>query len=156
MRNTAKILMILLFANCLNAQSINPIEPEVKYQKSIHYTKKDNSGSITITQYIVDEDKLLLVEEIFNNEGEILKELTFRISKLSNCSNGEDLYYQKKIVGQSYLCMNKKKYILIYSFGDKIYEVSALYEETVNKFTKFMLPLSCQLHKSNKCISMFY
>lgn len=139
------------------SQSDEVIKPRIKLETTYIFTKKkDQKGSIVVSEYKVNGKWLRLIEEVFTNEQEIPKTLESRLKKLQQCSGATELFYKKKRAGQSYLCSWETNRILIYSFGDKIYEILSDSDKTIEEFTKQVLPLSCHLHGSKGCISMFY
>ena len=116
----------------------------------------DGMGTAMISEYLVADRELRLTELRLKDTLAADRMLRSRLISLGPCTFLKKLYYDEEEVGLLHECTKSKSYTQIYSYGEKFYEISSELDSTVKLFTKGISPISCHLHGSKECISMYY
>ena len=148
-------LILLFLCSTSHGQQDASSSTELKLLRT-ELKQLDKKSYNMVSEYVVNGTKLRLVDQLVPNSGERTGMVRSRLTELQDCSNATPLYFRKKQVGSSRYCSDGNLRVLLYTFGEKVYEISSESETTIGLFTREVLPLSCHLHGSPDCISMFY
>ena len=111
---------------------------------------------ISISDYELGYSDLKLTELWISEPKAHGIEMSTRLRSLQKCGSPTPMFYKDRNVGFLYWCSQENSRVLLYSYGEKIYMISAVSEDIINRFTKAILPLACHVHGSRDCVSMFY
>lgn len=149
-------LLLLVIALIGNAQQSKSEEfPKIM---SSDYTRNNQNLVIISTIYKFRDKIIILKEEYFDNENQLLERMKIKLSGLNSCSDGESLVGQnKKIAGYKYMCesSNGLNKVLYYSFKEKTYEVIAESDDLIFQFTGKISPIFCHLNPT-RCVGVYY
>ncbi|PYS98674.1 MAG: hypothetical protein DMF63_14890 [Acidobacteria bacterium] len=109
-----------------------------------------------VADYAFVFSDLRLRENFISDPKKLAVEMNARLRSLQKCGSPRPMFYKDRNVGSLYWCSKESSRVLLYSYGEKIYEIASTSEDIINRFTKAVLPLSCQVHGAKDCISMFY
>ncbi len=129
---------------------------EIKVIDSEYVSDDSSYGYATISNYEVDDEPLRLVETAFVHERDARLVFVSRLKAMQHCDPPTILFYEKVEVGRSYKCVEPGGRFVLYKFGQKVYEISSKSAWALSFFTKRVLPISCHLHDSKECISMYF
>ena len=111
---------------------------------------------ILISDYELGYSDLKLTELWISEPKARGIEMSTRLRSLQKCGSPTPMFYKDLNVGSLYWCSQENSRVLLYSYGEKIYMISAVSEDIINRFTTAILPLACHVHGSKDCVSMFY
>lgn len=154
-KTIASAFMLVLLLE-MSSHSQSRVAPIINLSPTEFDVFPKRSDDVSPYDYWVDFKKLRLIETYFTDMKKRDLEFRKRLKDLESCSKPTRLLYKDKVVGSSQLCSDGDFRVLLYTYGEKIYEVVAADDETITKFTKEVLPLACQLHGNKACVSMFF
>lgn len=159
-----KHLLIAAFAGLLivtantevTCQAVRMDIFEIKLIDSEYISEDSRYGYAVVSKYEVDDESLRLVETTFVHDRDLSSVFESRLKTMQQCGAPTSLYYQKIEVGKSYPCLEPSGHFILYKFGQRIYEISSKSAWALSFFTKRVLPISCHLHDSKECKSMYF
>ena len=129
---------------------------EIKLIDSEYISEDSRYGYAVVSKYEVDGESLRLVETTFVNDRDLRSVFESRLKAMQKCDPPTSLFYEKVEVGKTYTCREPSGHSILYKFGQRIYEISSKSASALSIFTKRALPISCHLHDSKECVSMYY